>query len=473
MLSMITVAIGAGILTSAGVAFIYGGDDLQALLVSAAIAIVPGGAVYLATRSREHRTIGVREGFFVVGVGWLVIMVFGAVPYMVYGMFGPVDALFESMSGFTTTGASVLVDFNQPRGIMFWRSLSQWYGGMGIIVLFLAVLPPLGGGAVRLFAAEAPGPITERLTPRIRDTARSLWLIYLALSGLEMIALLVVGMPLYDAVVHTFATMATGGFSPQGESIAAYDNAAIEAVITVFMGMAGVSFGLYFAALRGSLRRLYRDPELRLYLGILLVSTAAVAVSLMVAGPHDSWTRALRDGAFQVVSIQTTTGFISADYEPWNSFAKTLLLLLMFVGGCAGSTAGGIKVVRLLVLAKNARYEVRRELHPQAVLPVKVSGRVIPEAVRNSVLGFFFLYVSVFVVATLLLSASNVSILTAASAVAATLNNIGPGLELVGATKNFAPIADYGKVVLIGAMVLGRLELMAILVLFTRSFWRR
>jgi trk system potassium uptake protein TrkH len=288
-----------------------------------------------------------------------------------------------------------------------------------------------------------------------------------------MIALLVVGMPLYDAVVHTFATMATGGFSPQGESIAAYDNAAIEAVITVFMGMAGVSFGLYFAALRGSLRRLYRDPELRLYLGILLVSTAAVAVSLMVAGPHDSWTRALRDGAFQVVSIQTTTGFISADYEPWNSFAKTLLLLLMFVGGCAGSTAGGIKVVRLLVLAKNARYEVRRELHPQAVLPVKVSGRVIPEAVRNSVLGFFFLYVSVFVVATLLLSASNVSILTAASAVAATLNNIGPGLELVGATKNFAPIADYGKVVLIGAMVLGRLELMAILVLFTRSFWRR
>jgi trk system potassium uptake protein TrkH len=340
-------------------------------------------------------------------------------------------------------------------------------------VLFLAVLPPLGGGAVRLFAAEAPGPITERLTPRIRDTARTLWLIYLGLSGLEVLALLIVGLPLYDAAVHTFGSMGTGGFSHLGASVAAYDSLAVELVILVFMTVAGANFALYHAALRGSPARLFKDPELRLYLGIMAVSTVAIAFSLMLAGPHDSLPRALRDAAFQVVSLQTTTGFISADYEPWNSFAKTLLLVLMFVGGCAGSTAGGMKVIRLLVLAKNARYQLRRELHPQAVLPVKVSGRVIPETVRSSILGFFFIYVTVFVIATMLLSASNVTIVTAASAVAATLNNVGPGLELVGATKNFAPIADYGKVVLIAAMVLGRLELMAILVLFTRSFWRR
>jgi trk system potassium uptake protein len=473
MLSLVVVAIGGGILVSAGVAALYQEPDLIPLLVSAAVVLVPGGLVYVTTYPRGHHTIGYREGFFVVGVGWVVAMVFGAVPFIATGMFAPIDALFESMSGFTTTGASVLVDFDQPHGVMFWRSLTHWYGGMGIIVLFLAVLPPLGGGAVRLFSAESPGPITQRLTPRIKDTARNLWFIYLGLSGLEVLALLALRMPPYEAVTHTFGTMATGGFSPLGSSIAAYDSPAIEAVITLFMVLAGINFSLYFAALRGRPGLLYRDPEVRLYLGMMAVATLVISVSLLVAAPHDSPGLALRQAAFQVVSIQTTTGYVSADFDPWNTFAKVLLVTLMFVGGCAGSTSGGMKVVRILVLAKNARFELRRQLHPHAVLPVRVAGRVIPEHVRNSILGFFFVHMMIFVIITLIVATSDVSIVTAASAAAATLNNIGPGLEVVGATLNYAPLDGYVKLVLVAAMVLGRLELMAILVLFTGSFWRR
>lgn len=285
--------------------------------------------------------IGSREGFVVVAAGWVVATVFGAVPYVAAGVFGPIDALFETMSGFTTTGASVLVDYGQPHGIMFWRSLTHWYGGMGIIVLFLAILPSLGGGGMRLFSAESPGPVSERLTPKIRDTARGLWIIYVGLSVAEVAALLLVGMGLFDAVTHSFGTMATGRFSPLETSIAAYHSWPIEAVITVFMALAGANFALYFAAVSGDWRRPWRDPELRAYLAILGGATVAVTASLMLARSHFDLIHAFREAAFQVVSIQTTTGFVSADFDVWNTFARTLLIVLMFVGGCAGSTAGG------------------------------------------------------------------------------------------------------------------------------------
>jgi trk system potassium uptake protein TrkH len=473
MLALVVLAIAAGILVSAGVSAIYGEDDLTSLLASTGIAVLVGGPLYLGTRLRGRTNIGYREGFVVVGAGWLTAMVIGALPFMFYGMFPPVDALFETMSGFTTTGASVLVDFDQPHGLMFWRSLTHWYGGMGIIVLFIAILPPLGGGAIRLFSAEAPGPVPERLTPRIKDTARGLWYIYVGVSAVEAVALLLAGMPLYESLTHTFGTMATGGFSPLATSIAAYDSWPIEFIITVFMVIAGGNFALYFAFLQGSRMKLYRDPEFRLYLGIMTVSIVALTLSLVIAGSHFSFWHAFRESVFQAVSIQTTTGYVSADFDQWNSFAKTLLLLLMFVGGSAGSTAGGFKVVRILLLAKNARADLVRQVHPNAVLPVKVGGRTVPDGLLKGVLGYFFIYMLTFAVGTLLLSASNVSILTAASAVAATLNNIGPGLELVGATLNYAPIDDYAKVVLIGLMVMGRLELMPILLLFTRGFWRQ
>ncbi len=473
MLSVVTLVIAAGILASAGVAVLYGEADRMALGASAGVSFLVGLPLYLATRLRGDTTIGHREGYLVVAGSWLVAMVLGAVPYLVYGLFTPIQALFESMSGFTTTGASILTDFRQPHGIMFWRSLTHWYGGMGIIVLFLAILPPLGGGAMRLFSAESPGPVSERLTPRIRDTARGLWYIYVGISVAEVVALLLVGMPLFEAVTHTFGTMATGGFSPLAASIATYDSWLIEGVITVFMLAAGVNFALYFAAVSGQSRRLYRDPELRTYLAIMAAAVVAVTLSLVAAKSHFSVAHAFREASFQVVSIQTTTGYVSADFNAWNTFARTLLIVLMFVGGSAGSTAGGMKVIRILLLAKHGQGELRRQLHPQAIMPVKVGGRVVPERVRMTVLGYFFMFMAVYVVGTLLLATSNVSIVTAASAVAATLNNIGPGLELVGATLNYAPIHDFGLVVLIAMMVLGRLELFAILVLLTRGFWRR
>ncbi|GAB4247510.1 MAG: TrkH family potassium uptake protein [Thermoleophilia bacterium] len=473
LLSLVVTALGAGILVSAGVTALYGDPDLEALLVTGAGALALGVPAFLLTRPRGRTMIGYKEGFITVGAGWAVAALVGAIPYMVTGLFSPVDALFESMSGFTTTGASVLVDYAQPHGIMFWRSLTHWYGGMGIIVLFLAILPPLGGGAVRLFSAEAPGPVSERLTPKIRDTARGLWLVYVGISAAEVFALLLAGMPLYEAVTNTFGTMATGGFSPQAASIAAYDSPLIEAIITVFMLLAGANFALYYGFVTGQREKLLRDPELRLYLAIVAAGIAAVTASLLLAKSHFDVGRAFREAAFQVVSIQTTTGFVSADFDQWNTFAKTLLVVLMFVGGCAGSTAGGIKVVRIMVLSKNARLDLARQIHPKAVLPVKVGGRVIPEHVRTSVLGFFFIYMITFTAGTLLLATSNVSIVTAATAVAATLNNIGPGLELVGATQNYAPIHAGGKLVLVAMMVLGRLELFAIMVPFTRGFWRR
>ncbi|MHB0980468.1 MAG: TrkH family potassium uptake protein [Thermoleophilia bacterium] len=473
MLALVVLAIAVGILASAGVSAIYGEDDLTSLLAAGVISIAVGLPLYLATRLPGRTHIGYREGFVVVGAGWLTAMVFGALPFILYGMFSPVDAFFETMSGFTTTGASVLVDFNQPHGVMFWRSLTHWYGGMGIIVLFIAILPPLGGGAIRLFSAEAPGPVPERLTPRIKDTAKGLWLIYVGMSAVEALALILAGMPLYEAATHTFGTMATGGFSPLATSIAAYDSWTIELIITVFMVVAGGNFALYFAFLQGDMRRLSRDPELRLYLAIISVSVVAVTTSLVLTGSHFGSAHAFREALFQVVSIQSTTGYVSADFEQWNTFAKTALVVLMFVGGSAGSTAGGVKVVRILVLAKNARHDLVRQVHPNAVLPIKVGGRAVPDSMRTAVLGFFVLYMATFAVGTLLVSMSNVSIVTATSAVAATLNNVGPGLELVGATLNYAPIDPSAKIVMIVLMVMGRLELMPILLMLTRGFWRR
>lgn len=471
--SLVILAIGAGVLVSAGVAAVYGGTDVVPLVISGVVSLGFGAPMFVFSQSARRAYIGFREGFVAVVSSWIVAALFGALPFVLAGVFGPVDAIFESMSGFTTTGASVLIDFDQEHGIMFWRSLTHWYGGMGIVVLVIALLPSVGGGAIRLFAAEAPGPTPERLTPRLKDTAKHLWLIYVGLSVVETAVLMAVGLGPFDAVTHTFGTMATGGFSPEAASIGAFNSWSVELVIVVFMVLAGGNFALYFAFLSGRRWAIFRDPEFRLYLGILVVGTILVAASLIIAKSHFGFTHAFREAMFQVVSIQTTTGYVTADFDGWNSFAKTLLVLLMFVGGCAGSTAGGMKVARFLVLSKDANRVLAQAVHPRAVIPLKVGRRVVPETVIAGVLGFFFLYLVVFACGTLLLAISNVSLVTSASAVAATLNNVGPGLELVGATLNYAPIAPFGKVVLIAMMLLGRLELLAVMLPFTRGFWSR
>jgi len=429
--------------------------------------------VLLATRPRGRTTIGYREGFLTVGGGWIVAMIFGALPFILNGTFGVVDALFESMSGFTTTGASVLVDYNQPHGILFWRSLTHWYGGMGILVLFVAILPSIGAGAMKLFSAESPGPVTERLTPKLRDTARGLWLIYVALTLLETVLLTAAGMPLFDAVTHSFGSMATGGFSPLERSVATYNNVTYEAIITWFMFLAGGNFALYFAFLRGQRRKLFQSPEFRSYTGIVGLSIIAITISLIAAKSHFTIGHAFREAAFQVVSVQTTTGFVSADFDQWNTFAKFLLLILMFIGGSAGSTAGGFKVSRLLVLLKSTHHGLTRQLHPKAVLPLKLGGQVVPESIRISVFQHFALYVMVFVVGSLLIATSNTDLITASTSVIATFNNIGPGLGAVGATMNYAFMTPFAKLVLTALMVIGRLELYAILLPFTRQFWKK
>lgn len=471
--AVVAVAIGVGMLVSAVVSGIYGDPDLVELLISAAICLVLALPAYAWSRKAARAYIGFREAFVAVAVSWVFATVLGAIPYMLVGVLGPLDALFESISGFTTTGASVLTDFVQPHGIMFWRSLTHWYGGMGIVVLFLAVLPAVGGGAIRLFTAEAPGPVSQRLTPRLRDTARRLWYLYVGISAAEVLLLMAVGLEPFSAVTHTFGTMATGGFSPEPASIGGLHNWAAELVIVIFMIIAGGNFALYLWVLAGRGREALRDAELRLYLGLLLGSTVLVGLSLLIAGSHQGPVHAFREALFQVVSIQTTTGYVTADFDAWNSFARTLLVMLMFVGGCAGSTAGGMKVVRLLLLWKSAHRTLAQAVHPRAVIPVRVSRRVVRDNLVVAVLGFFFLYVTLFAVGTLLVATSNVGLVTAATAVAATLNNVGPGLELVGATLNYAPIAPFGKVVLMAMMLLGRLELLPIMLPFTRVFWKR
>lgn len=473
LMAVVVVVVGIGELASAVVSAIYGDSDLVSMLISGAICLVAGVPAYFLSRDARRAYIGFREGFIAVVASWVVATVFGAIPFVLTGVFGPLDALFESISGFTTTGASVLTDYAQPHGIMFWRSLSQWYGGMGIVVLFIALLPAVGGGAIRLFAAEAPGPSSERLTPRLRDTAKRLWYIYAGLSVAEILILMAVGLGPFSAITHTFSTMATGGFSPEPASIGAFGSWSVELVIVVFMALAGINFALYYAFLLGRRWAILRDPEFRLYLGIVVVSTVVVGASLMIARSHFGFTHAFREAMFQVVSLQTTTGYVTADFDGWNTFAKTLLLLLMFVGGSAGSTAGGMKVVRILVLSKNANRVLSQAVHPHAVIPVRVGRRVVPNTIVSGVLGFFFLYMAVFAVGTLLLATSNLSLVTSASAVAATLNNVGPGLELVGATLHYAPIDPFGKVVLMILMLLGRLELLAVMLPFTRAFWKR
>jgi len=473
LMAVVVIIVGAGMLASAVVSAIYGDSDLAGMLISAAICLVVGVPAYVVSRNARHAYVGFREGFVGAAGSWVVATLFGAIPFVVTGVFGPLDALFETMSGFTTTGASVLTDYAQPHGIMFWRSLTHWYGGMGIVVLFIALLPTTGAGAIRLFAAESPGPSTERLTPRLRDTAKNLWLIYVGMTIAEVLILMAVGLGPFSAITHAFGTMATGGFSPEAASVGTYDSWSVELVIVVFMVLAGGNFALYYAFLSGRRWAVVRDPEFRLYIGILAVSTILIAASLLLAGSHSSITQALRDALFQTVSIQTTTGYVSADFDTWNSFAKALLVALMFVGGCAGSTAGGLKVVRFLLLAKNANRVLAQAVHPHAVIPVKMGRRVVPGHIMTGVLGYFFLLVMVYVVGVLLVATTNASLVTSATAVAATLNNVGPGLELVGPMLNFALIAPFGKVVLIIMMLVGRLELLAVILPFTRAFWSR
>jgi trk system potassium uptake protein TrkH len=378
------------------------------------------------------------------------------------------------MSGFTTTGATVLTDIqSNPRGILFWRDLTQCLGGMGIIVLSLAVLPFLKVGGMQLYKAEVPGPMPEKITPRVHQTALLLWGVYLLLSLIQTSALLLGGMNLFESLTHTFGTMATGGFSPLNGSIGQYGNAYFEWVIILFMFLAGTNFVLHLLVLRGDLGAWWRNEEFRFYVKLLAVAVLLAAAFLFSSGTYEELSDSIRYGAFQVVSIVTTTGFVTADFGLWPNFLQYLLLLLMFVGGCAGSTVGGIKSMRIMVLVKHVKAELQRLLHPRAIFTVRIGGKVLEREVISSVTAFFVMYIGLFALAALAMAALGLDVQTAIASAAAAIGNIGPALGSVGPSSNYAHIPAAGKWILSFCMLLGRLEIYTVMMLFLPGTWRR
>jgi trk system potassium uptake protein TrkH len=410
------------------------------------------------------------DALAVVAFTYVTLGLAGALPYVFVGL-KPIDALFESMSGLTTTGATVLTDFSRyGRGIHAWRALSHWLGGMGVITLFVAVLPKLAIGGRDLFFAEASGPTDEALTPQIRKTAAALWRVYFALTAAAVVALLVAGLPVYDAIVHAMATVAAGGFSPHPQSVMGYQRPAVEWTLVFFMFLAGANFALHYRAILTRSTRIFRDDELVAYVAIVVLASAAVTGFLVVDGGHRV-AEALRLAAFQVVSVITSTGFATADFAAWDDRSRAVLLTLMFVGGCAGSAAGGLKIVRVLLISRYALQELRRTLHPRAVLPVKLSGRVVPEPVMRSVLVFFLFYLLAFVVCAAIVTAAEGDITIGVTGAVGALANGGPGFGAIGPMGSYAGLTRVSKVVLIIAMWLGRLELMTALVFLGPRVW--
>lgn len=427
---------------------------------------------YAMTRGRHTRSDDLKrvEGLAIVAGSWLLLAGAAAIPYLGAGM-GPIDAMFEAMSGMTTTGATVMRDFSEyGHGLFFWRSLTQWFGGMGVIALFVAVLPRLGIGGRELFFAEAPGPTDEKLTPQIRKTAAALWSVYAGLTLTQFIALMIAGMPMFDSACHALTTLSAGGFSPHPSSIAGYASPAVEWIIIVFMFLAGANFALHYRTLRGEFGALPKDDEFRAYAGIVAIATLLLVLFLRPEMP--GFVDRLRHGLFQTLTIITTTGYASADFQLWNDQSKMVLLLLMFVGGCAGSAAGGPKIVRQVLIARYTLLELRRTLHPRGVLPVKLGGRVVSEEVMRGVLVFFLFYLLVFAVCSMIVSALGADLLTALTASIACLGNIGPGFNAIGPMANFADLHPISKMVLTAAMWIGRLEVLTVLALLRPEIWR-
>ena len=456
------------------VALIYKDGTAGIFLEAIAIIIACSVAVVWFCRQGTHDEIRHREGMAVVALGWFSAGLFGALPFYLAGTFPTyLDCLFEALSGFTTTGASVLTQIEGlPPGILFWRSLTHWLGGMGIIVLTIAILPFLGVGGMQLFKAEVPGPVADKLQPRIAETAKILWKVYLAFTGAEVLLLHLGGMTLFDSFCHTFGTLATGGFSTKNASIGHYNSIYFDLVITFFMLLSGMNFALHYQAMSGNLKSFYRNSELRFFLSIFAVGTGLVAWSLW-RGDFYGFGQSFRYASFQVASILTTTGYATADFELWPFLAQIVLVLCIFIGGSAGSTGGSIKCMRIMLLFKHGYRELRRLIHPRAVIQVKLQGRVVPDEVLQSVWGFFILFMALFVVASIVLAAMGLDLATSFTAVAATIGNIGPGLGTVGPTDNYAHIPYAAKAVLILCMVLGRLEVYTVFILFIPEFWKK
>ncbi len=458
------------------ISVIYNENDVWAFIISALITTSFGFILETATKPPERiKEIQRKEGFLIAALFWFAASIFGAIPYLIYGVFNhPVDAWFESVAGFTTTGATVLTDIEVvPYGMLFWRSFSQWLGGMGIIVLGIAILPRLAVGGMQLMGLEAPGPTTEKITPRIAETAKKLWGVYLLLSFLLIVFLLFAGMPIFDSVLQSLSTMSTGGFSPNSLSVGFYNSSIIDVIITIFMFIAGMNFVLLYWSLRGDFKRLTRNSELKYYFFLNLSVILIVSFELWPT-IYPNFFEALRYGSFQVISISTGSGFSTANFDLWPSFSKWFLLMLMFFGGCAGSTTGSIKIIRIMVLFKKGYQELHKIIYPHAIVPIRVNAKPISPEIVSSITSFFLIYLFIFMISTLIvMAAEDLPIITAISACAASIGNVGPGLGEVGPAGNYANLSSFTKIVLSFLMLIGRLELFTILVIFTPAFWRR
>ena len=474
ILGLLLVFNGSFMLLCLPVSLFYENNAWEALLTASGVSALTGALTWWLTRKQQNKELRSKDGYLVVTLGWLLMSFFGSLPYVFSGAIPTYpDAFFESISGFTTTGATILTDIEVlPKDILFWRSLTQWIGGMGIIVLAVAILPILGIGGMQLFVAEAPGVTPDKLKPRIRDTAKRLWILYIGLTLLETVLLMLGGMSFYEAINHGLTTMATGGFSPKNASIAFYDSAYLQYVMTIFMFLAGTSFSLTYFAYKGDFAKVWQNEEFRYYLFSVLIFILITTAGIYFFG-DEGLEKSFRDAAFQVISLVSTTGYITADYTAWAPVLTVIFFLLMFVGGSAGSTAGGVKIVRHMVLLKNSILEMKRQVHPSAIIPVRVNGHAVTQDITFNVLAFFIIYITIFAVGSVAMALIGVDFLTAIGSVATSLGNVGPGLGAVGPVDNFAGIPAAGKWLLSFLMLLGRLELFTVLILLTPYFWNR
>ena len=454
------------------VALFYGQGDANAFLYTVLL-MIPIALIIIKIKGKKNE-IYAKEGFLTVGLAWIVISFFGALPFVFSGAIPSlVDAFFETSSGFTTTGASILTEIQSlPKGILFWRSFTHWVGGMGFLIFILALMPTFSGNTIHLLKAESPGPTPGKIVPKIKQTAKILYAIYFVLTLIETIFLKSAGLSWYDSIIHALGTAGTGGFSNMNASVAAFNNPAVEWIITIFMLLFGVNFVLYFQLIRGNVKAFFKSEELKWYLIAVFASIIIIAVNIIPFN-HGDVTKSIRDSAFQVSSIVTTTGYATVNFNLWPTLSKVILIMLMFMGAMAGSTGGGIKTIRIVIIFKAIRREIDKILHPRRVKSVKIDGNVVEEETISGVFLFIFAYIIISLIAIFIVSFDNFDITTTVTSVIATLSNIGPGLEMVGPAGNFSAFSDLSKLVLSFCMLAGRLEIYPMLILFSPSLWKK
>jgi trk system potassium uptake protein TrkH len=474
IIGFLLILVGFFMLTGIPFSIYYGGDDIPALLISGLGIILFGTILWFTTKVTQVTEISKRDAYLIVTLGWLAISIFSTLPFLIHGSIPNfTDAFFEMMSGFTTTGSSILNDVESlPHGLLFWRSMTHWLGGMGIIVLSLAILPLLGIGGMQLFQAEVAGPSKEKLHPRVTETAKRLWAIYIMLTFVEVILLLFGGMNLFDSLCHSFGTLATGGFSTKNSSIAYFNSPFIEYVVCFFMFLGGTNFSLHYLALHGKINSYFRDEEFKFYIGFIFV-TVCFATGYLFFVNGQTIESSFRHSAFSILTILSSTGFATVNYESWGPYFTQFFLFLLLFGACAGSTSGGVKMIRYQLLIKNGMIEFKRLLHPNAVIPVKYNNRSVSNDIISKVSSFVLLYLAIFGVSSVVMAFLGLELESAMGSVAACMANIGPGLGSTGPVSNFSHLPEVGKWILSFLMLIGRLEIFTVLIVFLPAFWKK